>query len=277
MLVDGAAQVAAVARVHAREPLLRFAGQLVLGVADHRGPALRVVDPVVLEVPVPEAVVGALRRECVALLATLQGLLGAFALADVDVDGEDAELPVAELDRRAEHAHRDAAAVAVAAFGLVAHQLAADRRLRERSGLVDEVVGDDELGQVASAHLLGRPAEESREARIGVHDAVAVVDEHDAHRRGLEEAPVVGVLDVERLFGPLVVGDVDTQAGDAEHLAVGRAQQGVAPAHQPQLAAAGDEVSEAERHDGAGSPSARGNGRAACRARRRAAKRSNQS
>ena len=75
-VLGGAGQVAlerlrepgAVVGVHAAEPLARRVADLGLGVADHRLPARREVQPVGAHVPVPQPVVGALERERVALL-----------------------------------------------------------------------------------------------------------------------------------------------------------------------------------------------------------------
>src|SRR5688572_3099956 len=69
VLADLAPQPGAIAGVHAREPLLGAAGNFALLVAEHCRPAGRVVDLLALEVPVPEAVVGAARRQRIALLA----------------------------------------------------------------------------------------------------------------------------------------------------------------------------------------------------------------
>ena len=62
----------AVVRVHAAEPLARRVADLGLRVAEHRLPARREVQPVGADVPVPQAVVGALERERVALLGLRQ-------------------------------------------------------------------------------------------------------------------------------------------------------------------------------------------------------------
>jgi hypothetical protein len=80
MVADLLLQPRQLVRVHAAEPLLGEDRQLVLVVADHLLPACRVVDPVLLQVPVPQPVVGAADRQRVALLADPQRLLVVLAL-----------------------------------------------------------------------------------------------------------------------------------------------------------------------------------------------------
>ena len=60
--------------MHAAEPLAAQAADLVLAVAEHGLPARRVEDAVAVDVPVPEAVVGAAHRERVALLGLGEAL-----------------------------------------------------------------------------------------------------------------------------------------------------------------------------------------------------------
>ena len=93
----------------AGEPGVGRRRDLLVFEAEHRLPAIRIVDLVALEVPVPDAVVGAADRQGVALFAVAQGLLRLAAFADVLADGDDAHRLVLiveyqieeQLDRKA--------------------------------------------------------------------------------------------------------------------------------------------------------------------------------
>jgi hypothetical protein len=63
-------------RVHAIEPFVRPGSDLVVLVSDDRLPSCRVVDLVVPQLPVPQAIIGAGGRQRVSLLALTETLFG---------------------------------------------------------------------------------------------------------------------------------------------------------------------------------------------------------
>src|ERR1051326_5457317 len=83
MAVDGGAQQHDVVGMHARQPLLGRRADFVFLVAEHRFPSRRVVDLVRAEIPHPQPVVRAARRQRVALLAFAQCLQRAALLESV--------------------------------------------------------------------------------------------------------------------------------------------------------------------------------------------------
>ena len=70
----------AIIQVHAIEPVLGTIPNLVIRESEHGFPAGRKMDLVLLQIPVPESVVGRSGSQIVSLLALLQRSLGAAAL-----------------------------------------------------------------------------------------------------------------------------------------------------------------------------------------------------
>ena len=79
-----------VARVDAAEPFLRRIADFLVVIAQHFLPAPREEDAVLLQVPVPQPVIGARRGQRIAFLAAPQGFLARLALGDVGEGRDDA-------------------------------------------------------------------------------------------------------------------------------------------------------------------------------------------
>ena len=109
---DGALHALEVVGVNAREPLIGAVADLLLGVAQHRLPALGEVDVVAGQIPVPEALAGSFQGQGEALFAGCQAiderlLLGADSdllagpsdgLANAGLVGEGLEQVVVDAD-----------------------------------------------------------------------------------------------------------------------------------------------------------------------------------
>ena len=80
-------QILHIVGMHQHEPLVGEADNVVLGVAQHRLPTGRVVDLLLAQVPVEDAIVGALGRQRITLLARAECFGGPVAFGDVPLNG----------------------------------------------------------------------------------------------------------------------------------------------------------------------------------------------
>ena len=174
MPLEAALQPGQILRMDAGEPGVGRRRDLLLLEAEHRLPAIRIVDAVAVEVPVPDAVVGPANRERVALLALAQRLLRLASFADVLADGNDSHRFVLvvedqveeDLDREVRPVLPKASALAAQAphSGEVAEvEIVELRRQKARERLSGEAVA---LGAVHVGQRRIRPP----------HDEIAVGD-----------------------------------------------------------------------------------------------------
>ena len=100
MEAEIAGHAIAIVGMHAVEPLIGIAGDLALAQAELRLPPRREEDLVSSQIPVPQAVVGALRGERVPLLALAHRPLHPLALGDVEQHADHRAAPVEHRARR---------------------------------------------------------------------------------------------------------------------------------------------------------------------------------
>ena len=158
--LERGAQVGRVVRVGELEPGLGGGLELVLAVAEHAGPARRVVHVARLQVPVPQAVVGAHHGQLVARLALAQRLVAGDQLAGA----------VREADRHLVECLRQQAQLAARGDGQ-GHAEVARRQLARAAHQVGDGLGEQAATEDGGAHQ--REQEDGHEVDDGRahHDA----------------------------------------------------------------------------------------------------------
>ena len=161
VLVDAAAQGFDVTGVNALEPLVGPEADLLLGQAQDRFPARGIVDDPLRQVPVPQAIVRAGRRQRVARLAHAQGGLDLRALGDL---GQQALVPRLQLARLLiDHA---------AQLGQLEVRLAGQAPLlRQRAGDLTDLGGVERLLQDQQPIAGAEPAQDVLPRIVGVRRA----------------------------------------------------------------------------------------------------------
>ena len=216
----------------------------ILAIAEEGAHRLVPVDAVRRQVPVPDGVVGRLRRQPVTLLRLAQGLLGAPAGGDVGVDADpflDGAVAVQQRDGAHQHVAVDAVVAPQPVFGLVDGPSRPCRAPRLRR--VGAVVGMDGVDPAGALQLFETLAGEGAPARLRSGEAAGLRRAPDDGGRGLHQRAEPLLADAQTVFSPLAVGGVPGDADQAQ-AAFGRAVGHDTARHRPADLAGGQEDAE---------------------------------
>jgi hypothetical protein len=201
-------------------PVLGRLADLVALVAEHGLPPRREVDLAAAQVPVPEAVLGALDGERVALLAGLERPLGVVEVRDVPEHALDAgHVAAGVVDRGLDHADVEEV---LAGRMVLLDGLEGLPRLDDAPVVLLVLPGErggEEVEVRAPEHLLEAPADRRAELGVGEGEAPLQVLADDVLGQVLDERVVERHRGTEGLLGLLVVADVAREAEGADDVA----------------------------------------------------------